>query len=33
MGTDKKTHWISVLHSFNRIRDNPFHPWLKLFGF
>ena len=33
MGTDKRRHWISLFHSFNLIRDNPFHPWLELFGF
>ena len=33
MGTDKRRDWIALLHSFNLIRDNPFHPWLKFFGF
>jgi hypothetical protein len=33
MGTDKRRHWISLLHCFNHIRDNLFHPWLKFFGF
>jgi len=33
MGTDKRRDWISPLHSFNLIRDNLFHPWLKFFGF
>jgi len=33
MGTDKRRDWISLFHSFNLIRDNPFHPWLKFFGF
>ena len=33
MGTDKRRDWIALLHSLNLIRDNPFHPWLKFFGF
>jgi hypothetical protein len=33
MGTDKRRDWISLLRSFNLIRDDLFHPWLKFFGF
>jgi hypothetical protein len=33
MGMGKRRDWISPLHSFNLIRDNLFHPWLKFFGF
>jgi hypothetical protein len=33
MGTDKRRDWIALFHSFNLIRDDPFHPWLKFFGF